>query len=208
MKELDIQNWNRKQHFEFFKEFSDPFFSVTVQLDVTKAYQFAKRNNTSFFVVYLHACMKAVNAIENFKYRIEGDKVVIHEIIHASATILRPDTTFGFSFIHFSDDFEQFYQNFLLEKERVFIGNELFPPINSQDCVYCSAMPWLHFTGHKEPVNGAVLESVPKFAFGKFENINNNLLMPISVDVNHALVDGFHVGQFFQKFQDALDVFY
>lgn len=205
MKELDIQNWNRKQHFEFFKNFSDPYFSVTVDIDVTKAYKFAKRNQTSFFVVYLHACMKAINAVENFKYRIEGDKVIIHEIIHASATILRPNKTFGFSFIHFSDDFEVFHQNFLLEKERVFTTNNLFPSINSQDCVYCSAMPWLNFSGHKEPVAGFELESVPKLAFGKFKKVDNILLMPVSVDVNHALVDGFHVGQFFEKFQEELD---
>ena len=33
----------------------------------------------------------------------------------------------------------------------------------------------------------------------------SKLLMPVAVNVNHALVDGYHVGQFFKKFQLELD---
>ncbi|MDG2276091.1 MAG: CatA-like O-acetyltransferase [Flavobacteriaceae bacterium] len=29
--------------------------------------------------------------------------------------------------------------------------------------------------------------------------------MPVSVKVNHALVDGFHIGEFFKKFQIELN---
>ncbi len=205
MKELDVATWNRKEHFEFFKQFSDPYFGVTVDVNVTKAYQFAKKNNHSFFVLYLHACMKAINAVENFKYRIKEDKIVIHDVIHASATILRPNNTFGFSFIHFSEDFTVFNENFLAEKKRIFNSPHLFPPTNSEDCVYCSAMPWINFTGHKEPLAGFSVESVPKLAFSKFKKEKGALLMPVSIKVNHALMDGYHVGMFFEKFQVELD---
>jgi len=205
MRKIVIENWNRKEHFLFFKQFSDPYFSVTANVEVTKAYRFSKATNTSFFVRYLHACMKAINTVENFKYRIKNDEIIIHDTIHASATILRPNKTFGFSFIKFSEDFEEFNQHFLAEKKRIFTTTDLFPPINSEDCIYCSALPWLHFTGHKEPVAGFKMESVPKLAFGKIQEIQGKLMMPISVDVNHALVDGYHVSEFFKNFQDQLD---
>lgn len=205
MKYLDVEQWNRKEQFHFFKEFSDPYFGVTLTVDVTKAYAYSRKSNQSFFVLYLHACMKAINAVENFKYRIVEGQVVVHEMIHASATILRADTTFGFTFIEYSEDFEVFYQNFLKEKERVLTTRDLFPPINSEDCVYCSALPWLPFSGHKEPVAGFKLESVPKLSFGKFEKKESCLQMPVSIIVNHALMDGFHVGQFFENFQSELN---
>lgn len=205
MKYLDINSWNRKQHFEHFNSLEDPYFGVTAKVNVSKAYQKAKEDNIPFFVVYLYACMKAVNAVENFKYRITEDcKIVIHDLIHASATIMRNDKTFGFSFIHFSDDFSEFHQNFIKEKERILNSTELFPPINSDNCVYCSALPWVNFTGHKEPKN-SVNDSVTKFAFGKFKKEENKLQMPVSITVNHALIDGFHVGQFFEVFQKSLD---
>jgi len=191
MRYLDLNNWDRKQHFNFFNTFKDPYFSITSTLDVTNAKKYSKEKEISFFVIYLHACMKAINEIENFKYRITADtKISIHDKIHASATILRSNKTFGFSFIHYDADVLAFEANFIKEKERIFNSKELFPPVNSQDCIYCSALPWVNFTGHKEPVSGGK-ESVPKVAFGKVFDKNGVLEMPISISVNHALMDGY-----------------
>ena len=205
MEFLEIETWNRKEHFEHFKQLLDPYFAVTVEVDVTKAYQAAKEKGIPFFVVYLHACMKAINAIENFKYRITTDeRIRIYEVIHASATIMRPDHTFGFSFIQYSDSLGEFHQNFKKEKDRILNSTALFSPINSDDCVYCSALPWLPFTGHKEPKNSES-DSITRLAFGKFIEKGNILKMPVSITVNHALIDGYHVGLFFENYQKALD---
>lgn len=207
MKTVDIARWNRKEHFHFFNQFDDPYFAVTVDFDVTKAYQYAKGQQVSFFVLYLHACMKAINDVENFKYRIHGDKVVIHDTIHASATILREDNTFGCSFVHFDKDFKLFNKNFEAEKKRIQSTADLFPEQDTDDCIYCSAMPWFRFSGHKEPVFGVKKESVPKLAFGKYEQRDKKLIMPVAIAVNHALVDGYHVGLFTKAFQDYLNIF-
>lgn len=204
MQYLDINSWNRKQHFEHFSKLSDPYFGVVVDVNVTKAYEHSKQLGISFFALYLHACMKAVNSVENLKYRIQGDKIVIHDVIHASATIAREDTTFGFSFIHYSDEFKTFQDNFQKEKERVVNSTDLFPPVNTDDCIYCSALPWFNFTGHKEPVSGQK-DSVPKLAFGKLSKKENEFWMPVSIIVNHALADGYHLGEFFKHYQIELD---
>ncbi|NNC71225.1 MAG: chloramphenicol acetyltransferase [Flavobacteriaceae bacterium] len=204
MKELDINTWNRKQHFDHYMTLADPFFAVTVEVDVTKMYQLAKKTNTTFFARYLHACMIAINSIENFRYRIIEDKIYIYDEIAASATIARPDHTYGFSFIYFSPDFETFNTNFLREKERIVNSTDLFPPVNSKDCIYCSAIPWINFKGHKETFAGDVKDSIPRLAFGKVVRTQNSLMMPLAIAVNHALVDGHHVGLFIDEFQNNL----
>jgi len=205
MKYLDIENWNRKQHYYHFKSLADPYFGVTVNVDVTKAYQKSKEHEASFFAIYLHACLKALNTIENFKYRIKEDKIAICDVIHASATIARQDNTFGFSFIKYSDNFIDFNQNVIEEKQRILNSTDLFPPINSDACIYCSSLPWLTFTSQKEPNSGIKNESVPKLSFGKIFKENNAIKMPVAISVNHALVDGYHVGLFFKEYQIQLD---
>ena len=208
MRELDIESWNRKEHFHFFNQFVDPYFGVTVDFDVTEAFEYANKNQVSFFAVYLFSCMKAVNSVENFKYRIHEDKVVVHNIIHASPTIARPDNTFGCSFVYYNEDFIKFYENFKSEKVRVLNTTDLFPPEEGTDaCIYCSAMPWFNFSGHKEPVFGVKKESVPKFAFGKYVKKDGRLMMPVAISVNHALVDGYHVGLFVEAYQKELRKF-
>jgi len=208
MRILNIDNWNRKEHFHFFNQFDDPYFAVTIDFDVTHTLACAQKNEISFFALYLFACMKAVNSVENFKYRINDDKVIVHDVIHASPTLARPDNTFGCSFIYFDEDFDTFYANFLSEKKRVLNTRDLFPPEEGTDaCVYCSAMPWFNFTGHKEPVFGSKKESVPKLAFGKYIEKEGRLMMPVAIAVNHALVDGYHIGQFAEVYQKELRAF-
>lgn len=205
MKYLDIENWNRKQHFNHFRTLADPTFAIVAEVDVSTCYKSAKDKKQSFFVKYLHLCMKVINSIENFKYRIEKDKITIYDIINASATIARPDNTFGFSFVEFSNSFEEFNTNFQKEKNRILNSTDLFPPKYSLGCIHCSALPWVSFTGHKEPSSGNKNDSVPQLSFGKIKEKNGKILMPVAVNINHALADGYHVGQFFDKFQVELD---
>ncbi len=205
MKTLDINNWERQQLFEHFMKFSDPYFGVTFKVDVTQAYKYSKTHGIPFFVKYLHACMQAINAVENLRYRIEEEnQVIVYDTIHASATILRPDKTFGFSFINFDKDIRKFLENFEEEKRRILNSKTLFPPVNSKDCIHCSAIPWIDFTGHKEPDSGA-MDSVPKIAFGKVNEEGSKRKMSIAICVNHALADGYHVGLFKESFQKHLN---
>ena len=46
---IDIATWNRREHYEHFSAFDDPFFGVTVNVDCTRAYQEAKDKGVSFF---------------------------------------------------------------------------------------------------------------------------------------------------------------
>ena len=45
---------------------------------------------------------------------------------------------------------------------------------------------------------------MPKIAFGKFTREQERILMPISVEVHHALMDGLHVGRYITWVEEAL----
>ncbi|MBT8273694.1 MAG: chloramphenicol acetyltransferase, partial [Bacteroidia bacterium] len=182
----------------------DPYWAVVIPFDLTKAYEKSKQEERSFFSIYLHACMKAINEVENFKYRIIDDKIVIYDVIHASATILRANNTFACSYIEYDNELEVFERNLMKEKQRIENSNALFPPNEGIDCIYCSAMPWFNFTGHKEPFSGAKM-SVPMLAFSALEQVGGKRMMNVSISVNHALVDGYHMGLFSNKFQNYLN---
>ena len=204
MEIFDIENWNRKQHYNHFSKLKDPYFGVTITVDVTKAYHFSKEKKISFFGRYLHDCMKAINDIDELKLRINNSVVEKHEVINASATIMRQDNTFGFSFINFDENLDVFLNNLENEKQRINSTTDLFPPVNGLDCIHCSALPWLSFSGHKEPVSGEI-DSVPKLAFSKIVFNSDKIEMNVAINVNHALVDGYHVSLFAEKFQYYLN---
>jgi chloramphenicol O-acetyltransferase type A len=77
-----------------------------------------QKHSSSFFY-YLHKTLVAVNTIESFRYRISDDKIYINDRIDASATIGRPDGTFGFSLIEYNLSFDKFKATALAEIERI-----------------------------------------------------------------------------------------
>lgn len=204
MKIIDTNTWSRKQQFEHFKGFSDPYFAVTIPFNVSSAYDFAKSKRYSFFAKYLHDCIIAINSVENLKYRILNDQVVAYEVIHASATLIKDNNDFALSYIKYSRDLDEFVHNINKEKQRVQESGDFYPPENNLDCIHCSALPWVQFISNKE-ANSGEPDSVPKLAFSKVYNENGNKMMNVSIAANHALVDGYHIGQFADEFQRNLN---
>lgn len=205
---LDLENWNRKEHFAHFRQMEEPFFGVTVEIDCTKAYQTAKNLKVSFFIYYLHKTLVAVNTIENFKYRISEDKIYINERVDVSATIGREDGTFGFSLIEYNSDFDIFQQNALKEIERIQNTTGLFTrEFNDDNVIHFSAIPWLNFTSLTHARSFTYPDSCPKISFGKMMTAENGKrTMSMAVYVHHGLMDGLHLGMFVDAFQAEMNV--
>ncbi len=204
MEIIDLNTWKRKQHFEHFKVMADPYFGVTIPFDVTETRKYCKDYNVSFFGKYLHDCMKAINEIDALNVRVENEDIVKYDVIHASATLMRADNTFALSYINFNSDLNVFIDNINEEKKRVLDTNDFYPPDNKLDCIHCSALPWVNFTGHKEAVSG-IFDTVPKLAFSKTVESGDKLEMNVAIYANHALVDGYDIGLFAEKFQHYLN---
>jgi len=204
---LDLENWNRKEHFAHFKQMEEPFFGATVEIDCTKAYQKAKSLNVSFFIYYLHKTLVAVNSIENFKYRISEEKIYINDRIDASATIGREDGTFGFSLIEYHPDLSIFEKTALAEIERIQSTTGLFTrSFDDDNLIHFSSIPWLNFTSLSHARSYTFPDSCPKISFGKMITLDNSKkTMVMSVHVHHGLMDGLHVGQFVDHFQELMN---
>ncbi len=204
-RELDITTWNRKQHFEFFCQFEEPFFGTTIQFDCTKAHAKAKELGVSFFAYYLHKTLAAVNNIENFRYRIQDGKVFIYDKINVSSTILRDDKTFGFSEIEYDENLNIFIENYNTESTRVKNTSGLFTRDYNENIVHFSALPWVNFTSISHSRSFTFPDSCPKFSFGKMTTENDKKFMSMSVHVHHGLVDGYHLGLFFEEFERLMN---
>ncbi|MDI6803399.1 MAG: chloramphenicol acetyltransferase [Bacteroidota bacterium] len=202
---IDIDNWVRKEHYKFFKTYDEPFWGITTNVDCTNAYRKSKELNIPFFIYYLYLSLKSVNQIEEFKYRIEGEDVYCYDVIHAAATVLRENGTFGFSFIKYNDNLPPFTENAKQEIERVKNDNRLMPAYSGENVIHYTTVPWISFSGVSHPRRFSLKDSVPKIAFGKIIEENSRKLLPIAIHAHHALVDGLHVGKYLELFQKLLD---
>lgn len=66
---------------------------------------------------------------------------------------------------------------------------------------YCEAdpsLPWLNYTALQQPVP-CPADSNPRITWGRYEKSAGRLLMPVTVLVNHALVDGRQIADFYER---------
>ena len=201
---LDISTWPRRDTFEFFRGYDKPFFNVGTALDVTNlAAEMKKRPGFSLSLAYHYFALRVVNEIEPFRYRLRGNQVLVHDVIHGGTTLLLPNETFIMAYFDYREDFEHFMRDATkaMDEQRAAAA---FDPRPEDNRIHFSVLPWISFTSFSHARNWGREDSVPKMAFGKIGEVNGRRMMPFSVEVHHALMDGIHVGRYLDRLQQAL----
>ena len=204
---LDLNSWNRSDHYEFFRQYEQPFFGVCSSVDVSETLTYTREQHISFFLFCLYLATRAANEIEPFRFRLRHDGVLVHDQIHIGSAILYDDhETFGYCYWDFHSDFNQFYANAdpLFQAARQ--GEHSLDPVEDRDdLIHFSTLPWIHFSSFSHARKRLPLDSIPKIVFGQHQTRKWVTTMPVSVEVHHALMDGLHVGRFMERFQAMLD---
>lgn len=199
--EIDIEAWKRREHYHIFMKYEQPFFNITAEIDVTNLALVAKNQNVSIFLLLFYGALKSANQIDEFKYRIRGEKVILHDQIRGGCTILRENNTFGFGYFKYYSDFLKYQKKAKKAIKRAKSDKPLDPNHDKDDLFYSSVLPWINFSSIEHPKRQKTGDSIPKFVFGKITRRKKNYYMSLSVTGHHALMDGYHVGQFFEFYQ-------
>lgn len=204
MKKIDLSNYPRKEHFEFFGQFDEPFFGVTVDVECGKAMQYCKEESISFYQFYTFQILKSINEVPELRHRLIDGEIFDMEEIHVSSTVLREDKTFGFSKILYKNSFVEFAKGMKEETQRVknSAGLNLIP--DQRDVIHYTAAPWLNFTSISHARHFKFKDTIPKLAVGKAIEKVGNCMLPVSIHAHHALVDGYHLSLFYEKLSQFL----
>lgn len=200
---LDLESWHRRATFEFFRGYDNPYFNLCAQLEVGPLLDFVRaRPDTSFFLSYLYLSLRAANELEPFRYRLSGGRVLVHDRIHAGTTLLLDEERFDFAYFEYQEDFARFQSEAREAMARVRAeGGTMNARDDRSDLIHYSALPWVTFTSFSHARNWRREDSVPKIVFGKYAERDGHRLMPVSVEVHHALMDGLHVGRYLERLQ-------
>lgn len=204
MRKVDLETWPRCEHFKLFSAFDHPHFNMCVNVDLTAFYPALKRRRISFTVGIVYVISRAANAIPEFRYRIRAGDVVEHETVDPSVTILVDEDLFSFCTMDYIENFSEFASGAAEKIAYVKKHSTLRNDPGQDNLLYMTALPWVSFTSFTHPMQLHPADSVPRFAWGKFFEEGKYLKMPLSVQGHHALMDGIHMGRFYEKVQEYL----
>ena len=207
MEKFVYDKWPRKEAYEFFSRLSDPFYMVSFEQDVTDLYEYTRSHDLSFYYGMVWACMKAVNEVEAFHLVIKDGELFYLEKRTPSFTDLKKGAEqFHIVTMEMIDDIALFCEEArrLSSRQEVFLHAEK----ESDELVYLSSLPWidlLSLTNERDREDPAYKDdSIPRIAWGRFNDKNGRKVLGISLEVNHRLIDGLHIGRFAQALSEVI----
>ncbi len=205
MRTINLENWPRREHYLFFKEFESPHFSLCVEMDLTNFLPAIKIAKDSFTAVMMYLVARAANSIPEFKQRVREGSPIEHEVVHPSATILTKDDLFTFCTVEYQADFKEFIRITEEEISRVKSTPSIEEKFLEDNTLYMTSIPWVSFTSFMHPIRLNPADSVPRFAWGKYRQESDKIVMPLSVQGHHAMMDGLHAGRCYDQIQSLMD---
>jgi chloramphenicol O-acetyltransferase type A len=201
-KEIDLETWSRKSHYEHFIHMDYPHFSVTADLDVTLLVAFTKQNKLSFFKTVLYLTTRLANEFEPFRLRNIDGHVYLYDVVHPSFTYLLREDLYSYVSVSYQSNFRQFVADIdtYIETHQGEIDIQDRKDIN--EFLFITSLPWLKFNDIQHPIGMHPVDSIPRICWGKYEeDFKGRFMMPLSVQVNHAIMDGLHLSQYFLKLE-------
>lgn len=202
---INLDSWRRKELFQHYKSYDNPYFNICTSLDIKNFYRYVKQRRYPFSLCLLYICLRVANQQRSFRYRIRGEQVHLLDQVNAAMTVLHPDDYFDFCYFKY----QAFFFDYLnaasdeLELHRSQRRN-LHHADHQEDAIHFAILPWIHFTNLRNAYDSKARCSTPKIIFGKFEAHENRLVLPVAIEAHHALVDGIHVAQFLEEVQNYL----
>jgi chloramphenicol O-acetyltransferase type A len=182
-----------------------PFYNLNVNVNITGIREVAKVNNVSLNNLLIFLTIRSINKIENFRYRLRENSVVLHESLHPSfAHIKAGDDLFSMITVDFHDNFIEFDLIIRKEIENTVSYFNLNKLACRDDFVFISPIPWISFTATDHTLNLKKEDAIPRITWGKYFEDNGRILLPYNIQVNHIFVDGLHVGQFFEELENQI----
>jgi chloramphenicol O-acetyltransferase type A len=183
-----------------------PHYNISVNIDITNFLAKTKEKGIPFFYAMVYAATYALNQVEQFRYRIRGEQVVLHDVIHPSFTDMSEGTDmFKMVTVNMENSLEDF-----VEKARAKSVHQtdhfVFKDVEGRDdLIYITSVQWVSFTHMSHTISFNKDDSVPRLAWGKYFKQDDKILLPFSVQAHHSFVDGIHVGRYIDCFQAYLD---
>ena len=200
---FDRSDWEREEYFEHYFNDVTCTFSLTVNLDVSNL------NGQKIYPAMLWLLTSTVNEMAEFRTTMGPEGLGYYDEMHPSYTIFnRSNKNFSDIWTEFVADYELFLQHYQ-EDVAKYASSKIFQPKPARpaNTFDVSMLPWLTFSSFNLNIYGDGKHLLPIFTMGKTFALDSLIMMPLAIQVHHAVCDGYHVGMFVESLQKKIDAF-
>lgn len=202
---IDLGSWNRAEHFEHYIERVPCTYSFTVNLDVTGLRKAVAATGRKTYPAQLWMLATAVNRFREHRLAFDTSGALgAWDEVHPAYTVFnRESETFSGIWTPYDTDFKRFEDAASSDIAEYSRATRFFPkadrPPNTFDV---SSLPWVEFSSFTLDIPGAGRHLAPIFTLGRYIEREGATLLPIAIQVHHAVCDGFHAGRLVAALQE------
>ena len=215
-KQIDMSTYPRLDHFNHFLAMEHPCASVTVQVDITDFVPKLKAAGYPFFLSFQYAAVQAANRIPEFRQRFLKGMILEYDFCNPSYTVALPDGTYRYCLVNANQPFAQYLEEGRIKQAAALESEHLKEDDDDiLSLLFVSCVPWLNYTEAMMPYPDNHF-NIPNICWGGYKTEKYLCLeegkvtekvkisIPVTLLVNHALIDGFHIGQFYKNLDEEL----
>ena len=207
-KEIDVNNWSRKQHFAYYSKISTPHYCVAFNIDITNLLRFTREHHISFYYSLIYLCTQSLNSIDEFLLEIEDNRVYrVDRRVPCFTDLKKGATEFHMVTLPCEGDIAEFAS----AARRESMGHPQTPEAmdrSGEPKIIYSCIPWADITmcSNERDYSDPKLkdDTAPILVWGKYTEHDGRYLINMTLDVNHRLIDGYFVGMFVQKLEEMI----
>jgi len=201
---INRDTWARKEYFEHYFSNVPCTYSMTVKLDITKI----RERQIKLYPAMLYYLTTIVNRHSEFRTSFnENDELGIYSEMIPCYTVFHKHTeTFSNLWTVYTSNIEEFlaeYENDILQ-----YGNQkgmMAKPNVPSNNFSVSMIPWATFEGFNLNLQKGYDYLKPIFTMGRYYQKAGRTLIPLAIQVHHAVCDGFHVCRFIDELQELIN---
>lgn len=200
---IDIDTWNRREYFEHYFSSIPCTYSMTVKLDITPLIRAGRK----LYPAMLYILASVVNRHDEFRtaFNDKGELGIYDSLLPCYTIFHKDSETFSNLWTEYSEDYDTFFAAFQQDMQQYkdvkgMLAKPELPPNNFP----VSMIPWTSFEGFNLNLQKGYEYLLPIFTMGKYQKEADRILLPLAIQVHHAVCDGFHISRLIREAQDMI----
>lgn len=201
---IDKEEWSRKEYFEHYFSGVPCTYSMTVKLDITKI----KNSNRKLYPTMIYFITKVVNMHSEFRtsFDMNGQLGIFDKMIPCYTVFHKDRKMFSNIWTEYSNDYDIFCEAYEKDIEEFgYVKGMMAKPDIPVNNFPISMIPWTTFEGFNLNLQKGYDYLLPIFTIGRYYEENGKYILPLAIQVHHAVCDGFHVCRFVNELQELIE---
>lgn len=204
MEIIDLEKWERGSTFQHFFHVAKNTYSITVKLDVTDLVGFSKRCGLSFYIALTWIVSKAINEHKQFKMGFDQENNLgYYDVVHPQFPVMDKNCNVVSLTALYEDSFDTFYKKMKNVIEQYELDGIV--PEEKPNIIMISTLPWIEYESFTVNNESGYHFLFPMVTWGKYTQEGDRVCMPLTLQISHAVADGYHCHLFFESVKKVME---